>query len=383
MRRTRHSLVALVVCALCTSLGPAYASASTNDHGVRLNQIQVVGTHNSYHVEASPREKALREAFDPVHEPALEYGHVPLVDQFTSQSIRQIELDVFADPKGGLYANPLIRAVTGGGPYDPVMKSPGIKVLHMKDVDYRSNCLTLDSCLHEVKAWSDANPSHVPISVLIQLEDNPIAIPNLPIPLVQPVKWDTQQMDALDAQIEAVFPTHQVITPDKVRGHEKTLEKAVLENGWPTLKQSRGKVMFLMDNAGAYRTTYLAGHPDLRGRQLFTNSTPGQPDAAFVEENDPLGANLARIQDEVHKGYIVRTRADVDTVQARTGDTTMRDAALASGAQMVSTDYPVPGIASRFGTSYVAQLPDGLVSRCNPINAPQRCSNTVLSKSRP
>ena len=77
---------------------------------------------------------------------------------------------------------------------------------------------------------------------------------------------------------------------------------------------------------------------------MFTNSTPGQPDAAFIKENDPTGANQARIADEVRRGYVVRTRADADTRQARTGDTTMRDAALASGAQWVSTDYPAPGM---------------------------------------
>ena len=40
------------------------------------------------------------------------------------------------------------------------------------------------------------------------------------------------------------------------------------------------------------------------------------------------------------QGYIVRTRSDADTKEGRTGDTTTRDKALKSGAQMISTDYP-------------------------------------------
>ena len=68
--------------------------------------------------------------------------------------------------------------------------------------------------------------------------------------------------------------------------------------------------MFLMDNAGHYRTDYLAGHPNLGGRILFTNANPGDPDAAFVKRNDPLGPNVAVIQDLVRRGYLVRTRAD-------------------------------------------------------------------------
>ena len=70
--------------------------------------------------------------------------------------------------------------------------------------------------------------------------------------------------------------------------------------------------------------------------------------------NDPIGDG-ALIRDLVARGYIIRTRADADTAQARTGDTTMRDAALASGAQFVSTDYPVPNPA--FGTGYFVDLP--------------------------
>ena len=77
-----------------------------------------------------------------------------------------------------------------------------------------------------------------------------------------------------------------MILPDDVRGDHATLEEAVLEDGWPTLGQSRGKVIFMMDNGDPYRSTYLAGHPTLEGRVLFTNAEPGQPDAAFVKRND-------------------------------------------------------------------------------------------------
>ena len=64
---------------------------------------------------------------------------------------------------------------------------------------------------------------------------------------------------------------------------------------------------------------------------------------------------------------LVRTRADADTVQARSNDTTMRDAALAGGAQFVSTDYEVPD--PRFGP-YVVRIPGGTPARCNPVTAP-------------
>jgi hypothetical protein len=85
------------------------------------------------------------------------------------------------------------------------------------------------------------------------------------------------------------------------------------------------------------REVYLEGHPSLKGRVIFTNSKPGEADCAFIEEND---GTPEIISDPVRKGYLVRTRTDADTMEARTNETKRRDAALASGAQLLSTDYP-------------------------------------------
>jgi hypothetical protein len=125
-----------------------------------------------------------------------------------------------------------------------------------------------------------------------------------------------------------------------------------------------------LDNADK-RDAYIDGHPSLRGRILFTNSSPGMPDAAFVEVNDAV-PDFQHIRDVVAAGYIVRTRADADTVEARSNDTTAREAALNSGAQFVSTDYPVPDPA--LGTGYQVTIPGGAPARCNPITAPARCT---------
>src|SRR5690606_1256748 len=145
--------------------------------------------------------------------------------------------------------------------------------------------------------------------------------------------------------------------------------------GWPTVDESRGKVMFMMDNGGGYRTDYLEGHPTLEDRVLFTNANPGDDDAAFIKRNDPFDASIPGL---VEAGYVVRTRSDGDTVEARANNTGPRDAALASGAQWVSTDYPVPGMAVGFTSPYVAQIPGGTVARCNPVNGPSGCTNLAI-----
>ena len=125
----------------------------------------------------------------------------------------------------------------------------------------------------------------------------------------------------------------------------------------------------------------LKGHENLAGRALFTSSRPGEPSAAFVKENDPKGIKNERIRQLVRNGFVVRTRADADTKEARTGDVSTRDAALASGAQWVSTDYPTIS-DNRFGTPYFAAIPGGTVARCNPINAPAGCVSSLLERTR-
>src|SRR6056297_2951072 len=77
---------------------------SAADEPVRLHQIQVIGTHNSYHI--APRG-AVYEAIAATNATlagSIDYTHRPLPEQFTQLGIRQIELDVFADPEGGRYA---------------------------------------------------------------------------------------------------------------------------------------------------------------------------------------------------------------------------------------------------------------------------------------
>ncbi|MBX3025859.1 phosphatidylinositol-specific phospholipase C1-like protein [bacterium] len=342
------------------------------DDSLRLNQMQVLGSHNSYHVQSPPPLFDAVAAFLQVLADSLEYSHPPLPEQFDDQGIRQIELDVFADPQGGLYAHPLGLALVSGDPNlrIPELEAPGLKVLHVQDIDYYTNCQTFIECLTQVRRWSEAHPLHAPLMIQVEAKDDVLPA-NLGFDFVVPVPFGPDEMDAIDYEIRSVFPPESLITPDDVRGARATLREALEQDGWPTLGAARGRVLFTLDNEGAAKRYYLDGHPSLRGRVMFTSSAPPADEAGFVKLNDPL-ADFARIQELVAAGYIVRTRADADTVQARTGDTTQRDAAITSGAQFVSTDYPVPD--PRFGTGYFVAIPGGMPARCNPISAPVECA---------
>ncbi|WP_433964004.1 Ca2+-dependent phosphoinositide-specific phospholipase C [Tunturiibacter gelidiferens] len=188
-------------------------------------------------------------------------------------------------------------------------------------------------------------------------------------------KFTSSTFDALDAEIRSVFSSGEIITPDQVRGRHKTLEEAVLQNQWPTLAKARGMVVFLMDQRPV-GPVYLEGHDSLRGRVIFTNAVPGQTDCAFTEENDGTQETITEL---VRKGYLVRTRTDADTKEARTGETARRDAALASGAQLLSTDYPASEPSQ--WTQYSVSLPNDAIARCNPVNARTACSDAALTSA--
>jgi Phosphoinositide phospholipase C, Ca2+-dependent len=356
-----------------TSGGPA---ASDPDASVRMNQIQVIGTHNSYHAGLLPGIGRLLQQNDPEGFRSLEYKHADLATQL-DHGIRQIELDIFSDAAGGRFAHPSgpALAAQAGLPPDPnpypggLMLRPGFKVMHVQDIDYASNCQPFVVCLEIVQSWSRSHPLHVPIFILVETKQD---VPDAKISWTQPEPYTPATFNALDAEIRSVFSSQEIITPDLVRGKYRTLEQAVLAGNWPTLAQARGKVIFLLDQQ-SNGPVYLRGHPGLRSRVLFTNATPGRPDAAFVEAND---ASQAEIEALVRKGYLVRTRSDADTIEGRSNDTRRRDEVLASGAQMVSTDYP--GFEPARWTGYSVALPDGLPVRCNPIVAQPSCISEDL-----
>jgi len=338
---------------------------------IRLNQIQVIGSHNSYHAGLAPSETAWLTKQNPKSADGLAYRH-PALDVQLSMGVRQLEIDIYADQNGGRYAHPAnLKFVSEMGlpadpPFDPngLFLKPGFKVMHAQDIDYRSNCQPFTGCLAVILNWSKAHPGHLPIFVLIETKEGR----SRPYQ-VDPEKFTTAVFDDLDKEIRSVIPAKKRIVPDDVRGKHETLEEAVLKDGWPTLESSRGKVVFLLDQRKA-GPDYVAGHPSLKGRVIFTNAQPGSPDAAFSEVNDPL-RDPSLIPGLVRSGYLIRTRTDADTVQARSGDTKMRDAALASGAQILSTDYYFTQKAS--WTGFSVDFPKGAISRCNPVLIARGC----------
>lgn len=361
-------------CDLKAAQAPDEASCARAwmDENLRVNDLLSVGTHNSYKSAIPDAEMTQLRARSTKAATLLDYSHRPLSDEL-DDGARQLELDVYYDPQGGRFADPLGPRMLGQRLDDAAaqeLAKPGFKVMHIPDFDFRSTCARFVACLQMVKAWSDAHPDHIPILILINAkDDSPLGTSGTAI-----AKFDAAAFDALDAEVASVFADGDLITPDQVQGKHTTLREAVLARGWPKLRDARGRVFFALDEAPDKVAIYRGERRSLEGRRMFVNTDESSPAAAYLTLNEPL-EDSKRIRAAVEAGFIVRTRADADTLEARSGNTERRETALASGAQYVSTDYMQPD--SRF-PGYSARLPDGATTVCNPVRSQKQCGGRAV-----
>lgn len=323
---------------------------------LRLNELRLIGTHNSYKTAVQPELLDLmRETgYDPS---GIDYSHLSLTDQL-NLGVRSFELDVYHDPDGGRYADPLGERLLRARGVEPwsrpnarALERPGFKVLHEADFDFGTHEPGLEETLAEFRRWSDRNPGHLPIIITMNAKASVRDLPGAS----QPADFEVRTFDTLDEVISGALGD-RLLTPDGVRGRERVLRDAVLQNGWPTVGESRGRFMFVLDHGGTYFERYRFERPSLRGRAMFATAPPTknqygswEAEAAFMIVNDPeRDADL--IESLVREGFIVRTRADANTREARDEDHTRFRAALASGAHVISTDYAIPdrAVSDRF-----------------------------------
>lgn len=314
-------------CFWLLALSPLVLTAIVSGKELRLNQIQIIGTHNSYHLRPdkqillSPRGRS------------LDYGHAPLFEQLES-GVRSLALDIYKEAET-------------------------FRVLHIPGWDDRSNCAHLKECLGEVIRWSDANPRHIPLIVFIEIK-------NLKEKKEGFEPMTSEDIDQLEDLIWLTVGENKLLNPDDVRGNHATLEESVLKNGWPFLDDVRGKIIIQLNGPTDLQAYYAKAQPSLAGRSMFLKVNPGEPEAAIVVANHPEQPNVNEL---ARQGYLVRTRADISVKEPATNDTSKRDAALNSGAHIITTDFP--SITPHPKTGYLVAFPDQADWRPNPLLAPR------------
>ena len=331
---------------------------------LRINQLQLVGTHNSYHIAPDDFAMGMIASLAPAEARSIDCTQRTLVEQLAELDVRHFELDLYLDPEGTLFREPLVvklaRATNAASPpFDPQgeLAVPGIKVLHSPDFDVRTTAYTLQAALVEVKRWSDEHPGHVPVFLLLELKQDSLSP-------TRPIVWEADGFAELHRTLLGVWPLYRILTPADVQGESATLREAVEGRGWPAVDEHRGKVVFLLDNEGRVRDRYLAATTESLEQLLFASVDREHPAAAWMKRNDPV-AQEAEIRELVSYGFLVRTRAYSGTNEARGNDPHRRYLAIDSGAQLISTYFPEPD--PRF-SPYSVRLP--LPAEGNPSVPP-------------
>lgn len=332
--------------ALLSSIALLAPLAAHAAEAPRLNAMHVLGSHNSYRPDLDPAALARQRQVMGERSAGVEYGHPPIATQL-DLGLRQLEFDPYADSAGGLYAAPY----AGDPGKRAIMDRPGAKVLHAPVIDARTHCLALSDCFAQVAAWSHAHPGHAPIVIFVNTKEEPFSTPAIP----DPALYAEADLAGIDADAVKAFGRAQIIAPDDLRGDAPSLRAAALAGRWPGVDASRGKVLLVLDSNPRIAELYRQGHPSLKGRMMFGLYDAAEPEAAVFNIQDPK-AEEARIKALVGQGFLVRTRSDADTREARQHDLSRLQAAVRSGAQIISSDY-YPGAPDPLGLRFVVSPP--------------------------
>ena len=351
MRHAVNLLTTIIMLFSCS--GP-----NKEERRPKLNDIRIIGSHNSYKIAIEPALWNIIYREDSNRAMSLQYDHISLSEQL-DLGLRNLELDILHDPQGGKFTQPLgFHLIQKAGakpePYDNNgdLKKPGLKVFHIPDIDFRSHQLLFAEALEELKQWSDQHADHIPIIITLNAKDSGVKKEGFTVPL----PFTTAALDSIDLEIQQVIPREKLITPDLVRGESETLEGAILTRGWPSLEAVKGKFLFVLDETGEKQQRYIKGHPSLKERVMFVNASPGTPEAAFLIMTDPV-RDLDEIKKLVKQGYMIRTRADAGTWEARENNYHRFLSARQSSAQVITTDYYQP--SKLFPSSYKVAFEGG------------------------
>lgn len=280
--------------------------------GVKFNEVSFLGTHNSYQKACVPaRQKLFQNAstvtFGLVKAEKATFESDFLTDQF-NLGIRSIELDV--------------ETVVTDGKISFVCS-------HAPVLDMPTHCYDFALALKEIKLWSDANPGHLPITVII--EPKKTFIPEKDMHY-----FNYKYANELGEQAKQIFGD-TLITPSDMMGSHSSLKEMREADDWMTLDETRGHVMILLHDTTATEK-YIAQDPTIKTQVMFPMLRYDGRDrdcASFLLINK--ASDIQNQADEVlGKSLVIRTRSDnYGSYNAQDSQT-----ALNSGAQIVSTDYP-------------------------------------------
>lgn len=281
--------------------------------GLKFNSLRYTATHNSYQTESVD---VLKQIYGKLSD--LTFGLVPatladfvsptLTEQLNS-GIYSFEIDVEVFDRDG---------------------DISFTCMHSPCIDMTTSCYDFALAMKEIAMWSDNNPDHLPITVIIEPKE-------IFIPLEDMKVLNLDYAKELDRVLREELGDRLFTPDDMLRDYESFGEMRRADD-WCKVEDMLGKVLILFHECNTTQG-YIDLDPTLRTQAMFPMLRAKDIDrdcASFLLINKPEG-EFDDIQEALDNKFIVRTRVDEFTSISEK----RRIKAFESGAQILSTDYPV------------------------------------------
>lgn len=281
--------------------------------GIKFNEISFIGTHNSYQSATTDTYQKIFDnldylTFGLVSEELSQFENESLTDQLNC-GIHSFEMDVEVFERDGEIS---------------------FTCMHSPHLDMTTTCYDFSLGLKEIAMWSDNNPDHLPVTILVEPK-------NSFIPLEDMKALNMDYMTMFEEMLRETLGDKLFTPADMLRDYESFGEMRAADD-WCKVSDMLGKVVILL-HEGNVTEDYIDLDPTIRSQAMFPMLRYKDVDrdcASFILMNDPNEV-LNHNSEVIHeKNIIVRTMSDSYASFSQE----KIDTAFEGDAQIVSTDYP-------------------------------------------
>ena len=286
---------------------------ATLDSGIHFDKLSFLGTHNSYETRSVPNYIRFCDAMSNIVPSLLPAGtgtldQDTLTDQF-NLGIRSIELDVEAS-----------KSEDG----------TEFRCMHNPPFTMTTSCYDFTLALKEIVLWSDNNPGHLPITILLEPK-------KLSLPLGDLRDFGIKEAVEMDKCLRENLGDKLFTPADMLRDYTSFAEMRNADD-WCEVKSLLGKVIVLLHQKNDITPKYIKLDSTLRTQAMFPTlrSSDDKNDcASFILINDPKYA--IQFKEKAKKSnLIVRIRLDSHPEYSAE----RLSLALECEPQIATTDFP-------------------------------------------
>ena len=283
------------------------------EDGVKLNEIAILGTHNSYQRLATAETRFAMNIIDTITFKKLGLNTFDFeMDTLTEQlemGVRNVEIDIETLDKDNKIE---------------------FKVTHNSFVDNASSAYDFTKALQEIKMWSDNNPRHIPVIIIVEPKSFVIEINGMK-------KFSLEYAKELDKIVGDTLGD-SLLTPENMLRDYQSFKEMRENDDWISLKEAQGKILVLLHDCDVTES-YIALDETIKTQKMFPMlryDDRNESYTSFILENDAFRANERKAENIDESNLIVRTRADVYPEYSDERYKVIEDC----GSQIITTDFP-------------------------------------------